>query len=165
MFNISIVWKGIVYSILMILGKGMTGAVLYSEYFGKKWKARTSGVQWWRKKKAFRTNSVRTGVDLQLPPETSNATSCPTSELFTSPPHSTALLMGMAMVARGEIGFLIASLSQSSKTLTLRRKETMVNEPAGEEIFLVIIWAVVVCTIVGPLGVGIIVKRIRALSP
>lgn len=73
-----------------------------------------------------------------------------------------ALLVAFAMVARGEIGFLIASLSQSSGTLTLRWKESSEKIASGEEIFLVIIWAVVICTIVGPLGVGIIVRRMRA---
>jgi len=69
------------------------------------------------------------------------------------------------MIARGEIGFLIASLSQSSGTLTLKKKDGSDAQGSGEEIFLVIVWAVVLCTIVGPVGVGIIVRRLRQRDP
>jgi Kef-type K+ transport system membrane component KefB len=72
-----------------------------------------------------------------------------------------ALLVGFAMIARGEIGFLIASLSQSSGTLTLRDPVLTGNGSSSDEILLVIIWAVVLCTIIGPIGVGIVVKRLQ----
>lgn len=75
------------------------------------------------------------------------------------PPHLIAFLVGLAMIARGEIGFLIASLSQSSGTLTLRLNGN--TEPSGEDIFLVIVWAVAICTILGPIGVGIIVRQLK----
>lgn len=75
------------------------------------------------------------------------------------------MLVGFAMIARGEIGFLIASLSQSSGTLTLRKRDGSDSQSSGEEIFLVIVWAVVLCTIAGPVGVGIIVRRIRQRDP
>ncbi len=72
------------------------------------------------------------------------------------------MLVGFAMISRGEIGFLIASLSQSSGTLALQQrgdeKDTL---SSGEDVFLVIVWAVVICTIVGPIGVGILVRRLR----
>lgn len=78
----------------------------------------------------------------------------------TRPPHLEALLVGFAMVARGEIGFLIASLSQSSGTLLLKNQQNTAIV-SGEAVFLVIVWAVVICTIVGPVVVGILVRRIR----
>ncbi|KAA8575132.1 hypothetical protein EYC84_004340 [Monilinia fructicola] len=37
MFKGSIVWRGIVYSILMIFAKGLVSLVIYSEYFIKSW--------------------------------------------------------------------------------------------------------------------------------
>ncbi|APA09672.1 hypothetical protein sscle_05g044420 [Sclerotinia sclerotiorum 1980 UF-70] len=37
MFNASTVWEGIVYSILMIIAKGLVSLVMYSEYFIKSW--------------------------------------------------------------------------------------------------------------------------------
>ena len=64
------------------------------------------------------------------------------------------------MVARGEIGYLIASLAQSSGTLEMKSKgegETVQNE----DVFLVIIWAVTLCTIGGPMAVGSIVKSMK----
>jgi hypothetical protein len=158
MFNGSIVWKGIVYSLLMIFAKGMVSTVLYFEYFGKKWKTKKRIIRWRKQISPSQPDSIQ--MRTTLPAYTPD--SAPSAELSTGPPHSMALLVGLAMVARGEIGFLIASLSQSSGTLTLRRKNNIENESSGEELFLVIVWAVVICTIVGPLGVGIIVRRIRA---
>ena len=155
MFAGSIVWKGIVYSILMILAKGMVSTVLYFEYFTEKWKTQRPLIRRWRRKKPSQQDSVQIRANSHSDPT-------PNAELSTDPPHSMALLVGLAMIARGEIGFLIASLSQSSGTLTLRRMDSMMTESAGQEIFLVIVWAVVMCTIVGPLGVGIVVRRMRA---
>lgn len=64
------------------------------------------------------------------------------------------------MVARGEIGFLVASLSQSSGTLLLKnRNNTTVT--FGEAVFFVIAWAVVICTIAGPVVVGVLVRRLE----
>jgi Kef-type K+ transport system membrane component KefB len=140
MFQGSIVWKGIVYSTLMILGKGLVSIVIYFDYF----------IKWFTTRKPSpprQTTTPNPGVDPQ-----------PTSK---KPPHAIALLVGFAMISRGEIGFLIASLSQSSGTLTLRQRNGSGTISSGEEIFLVIVWAVVICTIAGPIGVGIIVRRLR----
>lgn len=68
-------------------------------------------------------------------------------------------MVAFAMVARGEIGFLIASLSQSSGTLTLQQNGVTVESSTGEDVFLVIVWAVMLCTIIGPVTVGITVRR------
>ena len=163
MFTGSIVWKGIVYSILMILAKAMVSIVLYLEYFMRKRKAKPA-FRWWGKKRSSPSNSIQMRANSQQR-EISHTDSSAPLELVTGPPHSMALLIGLAMVARGEIGFLIASLSQSSGTLTLRRKGSMKFDSSGEEIFLVIVWAAVICTIVGPLGVGITVRRLRGLIP
>lgn len=75
------------------------------------------------------------------------------------PPHFQALLVAFAMVARGEIGFLIASLAQSSGTLAVMVDGAVQTGFGQEDVFLVIIWAVVLCTIVGPIAVGILVRR------
>ena len=159
MFTGSIVWKGIVYSILMILAKGMVSTVLYFEYFLKIWKEKKPTLRWRTKKTSprQRQEQIRSNPQPTMNPNDIS----PATELSTGPPHSIALLVGLAMVGRGEIGFLIASLSQSSGTLTLRHRDIMNTDSSGEEIFLVIVWAVVICTIVGPLGVGIIVRRLQ----
>ncbi len=67
------------------------------------------------------------------------------------------------MVARGEIGFLIASSAEergvfAPTTATVGTEDTN-NGPF--QIYLVVIWAIVVCTVVGPLVVGILVRRIN----
>jgi len=131
MFAGSIVWKGIVYASLMVLGKGLVATVIYGEYLIRLWQSRKSS-----------NSALAPGNRNRAEPET-----IPNERLEIS--HSLALLVGFAMVARGEIGFLIASLSQSSGTLTLREQSQLTTEPSGEAIFLVIIWAVVLCTIIG----------------
>lgn len=97
---------------------------------------------------------------IQLQP-LSDQESQPSDEAPSKPPHLMALLVGFAMIARGEIGFLIASLSQSSGTLTLRDSVLTDDGSSSDEILLVIVWAVVLCTIIGPIGVGIVVKRLQ----
>lgn len=62
------------------------------------------------------------------------------------------------MVARGEVGYFIASLAQSQGMFG--------TGSAGEtsEIYLVIIWAISICTLVGPICVGTLVRRVKKLQ-
>lgn len=62
------------------------------------------------------------------------------------------------MVARGEIGYLIASLAESQGIFS--------NGNTGQpsEIYLVVIWAISICTLVGPIAVGTLVKRVKKLQ-
>jgi len=62
------------------------------------------------------------------------------------------------MVARGEVGYLIASLAQS---------QGMFSQGSSSEtsdIYLIIIWAISICTLVGPICVGTLVKRMKRLQ-
>ncbi|PGH17849.1 hypothetical protein AJ80_04672 [Polytolypa hystricis UAMH7299] len=72
-----------------------------------------------------------------------------------------ATIIGTAMVSRGEIGFLIASVAESSDIF--RKKGTDSSEK-DSEIYLVVVWAITLCTIIGPLAVGILVKRVKKLQ-
>ncbi|KAM5540608.1 hypothetical protein V8D89_005639 [Ganoderma adspersum] len=63
-----------------------------------------------------------------------------------------AVFMGVAMVSRGEIGLLIAQLARGNDSS--REKGLL-----GEEAFSVCIWAILLCTLVGPIGTGIVVRR------
>lgn len=141
MFKGSIVWKGVVYAILMIMAKGFVGTVIYVEHFLR-----------------IRRGPQKSVAECSTPQEQEG--------LRGGIPHMEALLIGFAMIARGEIGFLIASLSQSSGTLSLRSIEgSSSSESSGEAqeaIFLVIVWAVVLCTIFGPVSVGILVRRLKS---
>ncbi|KAH9887599.1 hypothetical protein C8Q73DRAFT_712523 [Cubamyces lactineus] len=63
-----------------------------------------------------------------------------------------ATFMGVAMVARGEIGLLIAQLARGDPG---KGQAGLL----GEETFLLCIWAIMLCTLVGPMCLGYIVRR------
>ncbi|RPB11252.1 hypothetical protein P167DRAFT_554126 [Morchella conica CCBAS932] len=69
-------------------------------------------------------------------------------------------ILGLAMIARGEIGFLIASVAEARGIFS--------PAPGGaegsSELYLVVIWATVVCTVLGPVCVGLLVRRVKALE-
>ena len=73
-----------------------------------------------------------------------------------------AAMLGTAMTARGEIGFLIASLAET--TGLFASSDTTKRSTSSSEIYLVVTWAIVLCTIIGPLGLGTLVKRVRRLQ-
>ncbi|RDW73080.1 hypothetical protein BP6252_06987 [Coleophoma cylindrospora] len=145
MFSGSIVWKGIVYAILMVVAKGLVSLVVYFDFIIK---ALQHPMDHQSKAKREKTQAIT-----RQEPSTEQTT--------VEAPHSAALLIAFAMIARGEIGFLIASLSQSSNTLTLRYTNGENAASSGEEIFLVIVWAVVLCTIFGPVAVGVLVRHLK----
>ncbi|CDO78056.1 hypothetical protein BN946_scf184826.g1 [Trametes cinnabarina] len=65
-----------------------------------------------------------------------------------------ATFMGIAMVARGEIGLLIAQLARGGTTGGGGSAGLL-----GEDAFLLCIWAILGCTLIGPMGLGFIVRR------
>lgn len=90
----------------------------------------------------------------------------------SSPPERRVLrayspaLLGLAMGARGEIGFLIASVAESHGIFspsTSSLAPSIVPEKQ-DELYLVVVWAIVLCTIVGPVTVGGLVRRIKRLE-
>jgi hypothetical protein len=62
------------------------------------------------------------------------------------------------MVARGEIGYLIASLAESNGIFGVAA------EGSSSETYLIVVWAISLCTLVGPVCVGTLVKRVKALQ-
>ena len=58
------------------------------------------------------------------------------------------------MVSRGEISYLIAAVAQSQGVFSS-------DSESSNTIFLVVIWAATVCTFVGPVVVGLLVKRLK----
>ncbi|KIW09552.1 uncharacterized protein PV09_00425 [Verruconis gallopava] len=66
-----------------------------------------------------------------------------------------ATILGFAMVARGEVGFLISSLADSNGIFSMS---------GDDQVFLVVTWAIVVCTIIGPIAVGLLVQRVKTLE-
>lgn len=168
MFSATIVWKGFVYAVLMFVGKLACGFWLIRiPYFQKD-------------KKASESSSVRQtgGVlpSLHAATEHTEQTDAgPQSNQgrkLTTPTasgrnthHNTdaakplsiypGIIVGCAMVARGEIGFLISALAESNGIF---------GEEADSSIFLVVTWAIIICTVVGPILVGTLVKRVKRLK-
>lgn len=63
------------------------------------------------------------------------------------------------MTARGEIGFLISSIAESNGVYS-----SLQTKGKSSENFLVVTWAIMLCTIMGPLAVGLLVRRVKQLQ-
>lgn len=64
------------------------------------------------------------------------------------------------MTARGEIGFLISSIAESNKIFS----SSPTDGGKSSEIFLIVTWAIMLCTILGPLSLGLTVRRVKQLQ-
>jgi hypothetical protein len=62
------------------------------------------------------------------------------------------------MVARGEVGYLIASIAESQGIFSGSSSE------GSSDIYLVVIWAISLCTLIGPVLVGTLVRRVKKLQ-
>jgi hypothetical protein len=199
MFSGSVVWRGIVYTTLMLFGKLVTGlwlvrldVSLVKMYIPKNIRSSVYGsgsfFQWkgGKAKKAKKTLDGTAGAadthemqhqegrDAAPPPSTGdtsaspNKNSAPSSVASTPAPPKPknprslypAAMLGTAMTARGEIGFLIASIAETTGLFASSSKPGN----GSSEIYLVVTWAIVLCTIIGPLAVGTLVKRVRRLQ-
>lgn len=198
MFSGQIVWKGVVYTLLMIIGKFACGAWLLSWRlpFLSKVKALTvklllSGSKhfWGRRPKQQNATTTtataptntspsdevptdvvaESGQESQTPIDPPASTSAPSTIATTAPsrdpadvkPRSLypATIIGCAMTARGEIGFLVSSIAESNGIFA--------SDPTSQinsDIFLVVTWAIVLCTILGPMAVGLTVNRVKKLE-
>ncbi|KAF5874015.1 putative na+ h+ protein [Botrytis fragariae] len=169
MFSGSILWKGILYGCLMFLAKASVGVVVYFEFFATEW-----SHNWTDSKK------ITLPIVEELPQQDGSPEEVPTNNIVNQklkkgPPHLDAIIVGSTMIARGGFGFLVASEAQSSGTLGLSKTPIRILNMQGlshkitwrfrtlnvleDQIFLVIIWALVLCTIVGPVVSGIAVRR------
>ncbi|KAI4607822.1 hypothetical protein J4E83_009364 [Alternaria metachromatica] len=176
MFRGAIVWRGIVYAVLMTFAKLVCGfwLVRFSISPGKKApsrilsKVRLPSVPhlWGKSGGAPPAQEGITTTQARATPSRSRPTTSPSStesEARSSPnppkPFSLhpPLILAFAMCARGEIGFLISGVAES---------QGVFGETSGEptDIFLVVTWAIVLCTILGPLAVGLSVRRVKALQ-
>ncbi|KAJ5112146.1 Na+/H+ antiporter [Penicillium argentinense] len=208
MFKGSVVWRGFIYSLLMMLGKMITGLWLVrfslhpvsniaaglkntlgrirlicrparrdekkNEQPNTTGQVRvessegysdTSSNQQDTKnlKSKGRGSSTRQDSTIQAGSRGEPQTSSPErSSTATFPPKPKSLyppsILGLAMVARGEVGYLIASLAQSQGMFENS------SSSGTSEIYLVIIWAISICTLVGPICVGTLVRRVKRLQ-
>ena len=193
MFNAKIVWRGVVYAILMAFGKLITGLWLvrfssrpvssalrilkkpFSGVFlfcaspraGSKKQQKENQKAQSQDPPSLQDKSHDQPIPTQPPtpahgainsePPTQN--SQPTS---TRPPKPKSLypasILGLAMVSRGEVGYLIASLAESKGIFGTS------SSGGSSETYLVIVWAISLCTLFGPICVGTLVKRVKTLQ-
>ncbi|KAH6616057.1 Cation/H+ exchanger [Chaetomium sp. MPI-SDFR-AT-0129] len=109
-----VIWKGILYTLLMVLAKLVVGLVVPVWDFVASRLRRTPG------------NSPRTLTASWAP----------------------ATLLGAAMVARGEIGLLIIQIGLNETPFL------------SQKAFVIGVWAIVLNTIIGPVLVGLLLKRV-----
>ncbi|KAJ5640918.1 Sodium/hydrogen exchanger [Penicillium herquei] len=207
MFQGRVVWRGIIYAILMVIGKMLTGLWLVrlnlspisslmslikthspsivfrcaSCLCGGRIQqkpsestagstvqsptATTNSEQQQRRDANKQSESQNvSSSDRQDPSASGNDSQTPSGHptAMSSPPRPKSLypaaLLGLAMVARGEVGYLIASLAESQGIFS--------SESNGgiSDIYLVVIWGISICTLVGPISVGTLVKRVEKLQ-
>lgn len=133
MFRGPILWQGVVYSILMALGKLFCGL----------WLLRLS-------KSPTQHNDTKKKKRIAIP---------------ISRPKSLypAAILGSAMIARGEIGFLISALAATKGIFNGENKDVGAQTEESE-IYLIVTWGILLCTIAGPVALGFLVKRVRRLQ-
>lgn len=67
------------------------------------------------------------------------------------------------MIARGEIGFLVSAVAQSNGIFDSTNHSSG-SGGSNQDLFLVVTWAIMLCTVIGPVAVGLIVRRVRRLQ-
>lgn len=191
MFSGSVIWRGFVYSILMVLAKMLCGMFLLclpylsgflqmlrrylTPVISRYWPPSLSHKRLKKPQIAHTSQPVQTqqaAQNLQAVqetpaniPETSPSKhshdknvelACP-SQIKQHVSLYPAALVGCAMVSRGEIGFLISSVAESNGVFGPSSK-------GSSELYLVVTWAILLCTLLGPIAVGLMVKRVKRLQ-
>ncbi|KAF1942040.1 Sodium/hydrogen exchanger [Clathrospora elynae] len=167
MFKGAIVWRGIVYTVLMTFGKLVCGLwlVRLSPLPGNGalsrllFQVKHPSVPhlWGKNNHTASTSQVQAPTEPRSRNPPLNATNSETRKPFSLYP---ALILALAMCARGEIGFLVSSIAESNGVFSGSGEAS--DQPS--DIFLVVTWAIVLCTIIGPLGVGLSVRRMRQVQ-
>jgi Kef-type K+ transport system membrane component KefB len=201
MFTGRVIWRGLVYTILMGFAKVICGLWLVRFASMPRSKSISKGVSsfglsalgsmksWFKASGTPRDSPLQAdSTTIQRPQETMMRRSSnllhqspavdpsrdtPGSELSTQDNRPTAnttrkrstlprpkslypaAILGSAMVSRGEIGFLISSVAEANGVF---------GDGGNTEEFLVVTWAILLCTLIGPITVGLLVKRVRRLQ-
>ncbi|KAK7467406.1 hypothetical protein VKT23_004461 [Stygiomarasmius scandens] len=136
--SFDVVWRGWIYSLLMLVAKILTGIwlVIWPE------NGLIQALYCCCRSKRRPTNPA------QPQPVISNTVQTPS---FASSNSKSALLLGFAMVARGEIALIVAQLA---RPLLVGDGDTNLSE-----CFAVVIWAILVDTVVGAAVVGFLFRR------
>ncbi|KAM0704232.1 hypothetical protein Q7P35_008465 [Cladosporium inversicolor] len=172
MFTGRVIWRGLVYTILMVFAKVICGLWLVRFASMPRAKAISKALPSIKLTtfglKKSSSNTSGGGAVNEEPPLTATAATASTAN--TRPAANTtrkrsalprpkslypAAILGSAMVARGEIGFLISSVAEANEVF---------GAGGNTEEFLVVTWAILLCTLIGPITVGLLVKRVKGLQ-
>lgn len=198
MFRGSIVWRGIVYAILMAFGKMATGiwlvrfspvsipnpATMVKKFAISLRQTKVSPQE----KDTRKSKGKHPQLELKGQPapdstpnhqgENTSKSASPTTRdtnvtahnnenNYSLPSKSKSLyppaILGLAMIARGEVGYLIASLAESQGIFSAQQSDSSTLSSTSE-IYLVIIWAISICTLIGPICVGLLVRRVKKVQ-
>ncbi|KAH0403000.1 Sodium/hydrogen exchanger, partial [Aureobasidium melanogenum] len=158
MFRGAIVWRGIVYTILMMLGKLACGLVLL-RFTSTPAKVQLPEGQRPTETTTSSETTVGSRSEQQQTPSANSKRKRQAPRKLPKPQSLyPSLMLGSAMVARGEIGFLISSLAESNGVFGT------VEGGGSSDIFLVATWAILLCTIIGPVSIGAMTNRVRRLQ-
>lgn len=170
LFNPVTLWRGLVYTLLMALGKFMTGLWLLrfspSRFVaGPLEKLRLMKKLGWSSTAAPVQVSTTSGEQ----PSAGFASDKDHSQIPAEPPQKPRSLyppaiLGLAMIARGEIGFLISSVAEARGIFSPPSAQSSEHGVESSELYLIVIWATVLCTVLGPVAVGLCVRRVKTLE-
>ena len=175
MFKGSVVWRGIIYTAIMVLAKLLCGLWLIRwempGFLSPIFKVRKPYPE--RNKSPGCHPSGRANREIDRPesgskakPDTQQANTSAKLDRTLKHSHQSSKvanpvsiypgsIVGCAMVARGEIGFLISSIAE---------RNGIFGGDANGQLFLTVTWAIILCTVIGPICVGIMVRRLKRLS-
>lgn len=151
-----VIWRGIIYSLLMIIAKAAVGAWMLV------WKDPHSGTGWCgsRKNGQSRTSQKQKLGDGGLPSgntlqvdameDSDRARSIDASMKTELIRTRSAALIGLAMVARGEIALIVAQLARPLLVGDISKDNS--------EAYAVVIWAILITTVSGAFGVGLLLR-------
>ncbi|KAL4943047.1 hypothetical protein BDV06DRAFT_190889 [Aspergillus oleicola] len=135
------IWKGVVFSLLMVFAKFVVG--VWVPLWGCWPSLRKQQQKKSRSKEGGRglpSDTVNDEESYHAPNSGNNHFNSQTATYLS------ALLLGAAMVARGEIGLLIIEIGYNQTSYV------------SEEGFITGVWAILLNTIIGPATVGVLVK-------
>ncbi|KAF7342118.1 putative Na(+)/H(+) antiporter GerT [Mycena venus] len=134
-----VIWRGLVYSLLMSLAKVLVGLWMLV------WPDRVSGYGWLGRRLPRRPSEEETNRVGENPLAENEAIQLPDFTRIRS-----AAFVGLAMVARGEIALIVAEISQPLLGI---------HDPrATSEPFAIVIWATLLNTAGGAISVGLLLK-------
>ncbi|KAK7042218.1 putative Na(+)/H(+) antiporter GerT [Favolaschia claudopus] len=139
-----VVWRGIVYSLLMAISKAVVGLWMLL------WPDRASGRGWFGRPGVYDAQQEMIRMDERTPSAPSVAEHVQQPD-FT--PVQSAALVGLAMIARGEIALIVAEISRPLLGIS---EAGRTSEP-----FAIVIWATLLNTAGGAIAVGLLLKRHR----